>query len=78
VHFEGRSLVILFAHQNGATRIQADFDAGFASCTANAIAGKGASMLRVKRITDGRMIDVQSSSSSGVTCSVKDENALAQ
>jgi hypothetical protein len=80
VQFQGRSLVIVFMYQGGAAHIQADFDPAFASCTADVIRAKatGNSTRIAKGLTTGTSYEVESSTTSGVSCSIKDGNVFAQ
>jgi hypothetical protein len=80
VQFQGRSLVVVFVYEGGAAHIQADFDASFSSCTADVIRAKSAgNNTRIaKGMVTGTRYEVESSTTSGVSCSIKDGNVFAQ
>lgn len=78
--FQGRSLVTVSVFNGGARHIQVDFDPGFGSCSASVIIGKaaGAATFTLKSASTGVPIEVQSQSTSGAACSVRDGNVFAK
>jgi hypothetical protein len=80
VQFQGSSLVVVFAYEGGAAQIRADFDPSFTSCTANVIRGiaTGRNTRITKGLVTGNVREVESSSSSSVSCSLRDGNVFAQ
>jgi hypothetical protein len=80
INFNGRSLLILMPHgTGGATRITADLDAGFSSCSAQVTRAKESegTIIRnysgiIKRVNEIRSIQVGS-----VSCSIRSGNVFA-
>lgn len=80
INFNGRSLLILMPHgTGGATRITADLDAGFSSCSAQVTRAKEAegTIIRsysgiIKRVNEIKSIQVGS-----VSCSIHNGNVFA-
>jgi len=80
INFNGRSLLILMPHgSGGATRITADFDAGFSSCGAQVTRAKESegTVIRnysgiIKRVNEIRSIKV-----GGVSCGIRSGNVFA-
>jgi hypothetical protein len=80
ISFQGRSLVAIQMQEHGARRILVTFDAGFTSCTANVIRGKetGAQSIRTNSlIRPGAQAEIQSVTTSGVSCSMRDGNVFS-
>jgi hypothetical protein len=74
--FQGRSLIWTAASGGGgATRVQIDFDSSFGSCTASVISGKEAGANTYFK-QKGK-VEVQSTSSSGGSCSIEEGNGFA-
>jgi hypothetical protein len=78
VQFRGQSLVITFVFLSGAIHVQADFGPDFTSCTTNVIRGIGTGnkTMTVKSLTGG-IFEVQSSTTTGATCTIRDGNVFA-
>lgn len=79
INFNGRSLVVLMPYgSGGATRIMADFDAGFGSCTGQVTRGKE-SEGAITRVYSGiikRFNEVKSVQVGGVSCSIRSGNVF--
>ena len=80
--FDGRTMVVTqHGGSGGARRIVVAFNDGFAGCTAQVIRGKeeGASAIVAhSTITPGRVVEIASVSTSGVSCSVKNGNVFGE
>jgi hypothetical protein len=80
--FQGNSLIVASATKNtaAAAQIRADFDSGFASCTAKVIVGKSAGVdtYRLKSLSTGQVLEVQSRTASEAGCSIKSGNVFAE
>lgn len=82
LNFSGRSLVAVWQIGRGvaATRITADFDAGFGSCTAQVVRARetpGAIMRTFSPIIK-HDIDIRSHQVGSVSCSIRSGNVFAQ
>jgi hypothetical protein len=79
LQFQGASLVFHSIQGSSAAQIKIDFGQDFGSCTASAILGRGggAATYTLKSISTGKMIEIQSASASGASCSIKDGNVFA-
>jgi len=81
INFNGRSLLILMkSGQGGATRITADFDAGFSSCSAQvtrATEGSGTIVRRYSGIVK-HVNEIRSTQVGGASCSIRDGNVFAE
>ena len=80
INFNGRTLQILFASgSGGATRITADFDAGFSSCSAQVTRATEAPGTIVRRYSGiiKRYNEVRSTQVGGASCSTRTGNAFA-
>jgi hypothetical protein len=80
VTFNGRSLLILFASGSGrATRITADFDGAFSSCTAQVIRATEAPGTIVRQFSGiiKRYNEIRSTQIGGVSCSIRSGNVFA-
>ena len=78
--FNGRSLAVVMPHGvGGATRITADFDDGFASCSAQVTRAREApgTVIRVYSGIIKRTNEVKSIQVSGVSCSIRNGNVFA-
>ena len=78
--FNGRSLVIAMASGvGGATRIIADFDAGFGSCSAQVTRAKeaGGTIIRTYSEIIKRPIEIKSVQIRGESCSIRNGNVFA-
>ncbi len=64
----------------GIAQVRIDFDPGFASCAASAIFGReaGVTTFTFKSISTRRMIEAQSVTASGGTCTIKQGNVFAE
>lgn len=80
VQFQGHSLVTMAMFHGGARHIQINFDTGFSGCSASVILGRaaGAGTFTLKGAISGGVIEVQSQSVSGATCSLRDGNVFAK
>jgi hypothetical protein len=79
VQFQGRSLVTVLLYNGGAREIRIDFDPNFSSCSASVILGKssGAGTFTLRSSINGQMLEIQSQSTSGATCSIREGNVFA-
>lgn len=76
--FQGQSLLFDAAFRSGARRVEADFDAGYASCTARVIHGRaGGSATTAYRTLTGVDIVVHSMEVSSPSCRIVDGNVFA-
>jgi hypothetical protein len=78
--FNGRSLVVMMASGvGGATRINADFDAGFGSCSAQVTRAKeaGEAIIRAYSVIIKRAIEIKSVQIRGESCSIRSGNVFA-
>jgi len=78
--FNGRSLVVTMASGvGGATRIIADFDADFSSCSAQVTRAKqaGGTVIRLYSEIIKRPIEIRSVQVRGESCSVRNGNVFA-
>jgi hypothetical protein len=81
INFSDRSLVILMpAGAGSATRIIADFDAGFSSCSAQVTRAKESADTIVRRYSGiiKRMNEIRSTTVGSASCSIKAGNAFAE
>jgi hypothetical protein len=78
VQFQGRSLVTVLIYNGGARQIRIDFDPNFSSCSASVILGKssGAGTFTLRSTVSGQMMEIQSQSTSGATCSIREGNVF--
>ncbi len=76
VHFEGSRLVGSTAFAGGARRFVATFDPNFSSCTVSVMFGREGGHLKRKGV-DGVIYTIDSMTSSGESCSIRDGNAFA-
>ena len=80
VAFEGRTMVVTqHGASGGARRIVVSFNDGFDRCTAEVIRGKeeGAGVIVARStITPGRITEIASVKTSGVSCALKDGNVF--
>ena len=78
--FTGRSMILFMPFsQGGMRRLIVDFDAGFTTCTARVSHAKqeGASTSYARSLITKRMVEFQSSTTSGEACSVRSGNVFA-
>jgi hypothetical protein len=77
--FDGRTLVMSNSFASGAKHVSIEFDEGFSTCrVASIIWGKapGSDVVRLKVLT-GENMEIRSSISTGMTCSVQAGNVFA-
>src|SRR5262249_31389164 len=76
--FQGRSLIMTNQNEGGARQIVVDFDATFSTCQAKVMHGRevGKNAMHLSGM-NAQQIEVHSVSVSGVSCSIKEGNALA-
>jgi len=80
VDFNGRSLVLLTpSGAGGATRITADFDQGFSSCSAQVTRATEAPGTIIRRFSgiSKQFMEVKSTQVGSVSCSIRSGNAFA-
>jgi len=77
VHFEGNRLVGVETFQSGARQFSATFDSNFSSCTLTIIDAKSGGDKIRRRGPDGRMYEIDSSTTSSPSCSIQSGNAFA-
>jgi hypothetical protein len=81
INFSDRSLLIMMPSGTGAaTRITADFDAAFASCSAQVTRAKESADTIVRRYSGiiKRANEIRSTSVGGASCSIKTGNVFAE
>jgi hypothetical protein len=79
ITFNGRSLLILMPHgKGGATRISADFDSSYASCSAEVVRAKESEGTIIKNYSQiiKHMVEIRSIKVSGSACSVRSDNVF--
>jgi hypothetical protein len=78
--FRGASLLVRTQTKQAAaaTQIKVDFDAAFASCNVSVIVGKGAgvSTYRMKSLSTGEVLEVQTVSANGAACTIRNGNVF--
>jgi hypothetical protein len=74
--FDGQQLVSENSMSSGARRIQADFGAGFRSCSLRVIYGKQNGADQRHRGMDGRMYTIISTAVSAQSCTIRDGNLV--
>lgn len=75
--FEGQSLSIVSPMRSGARLVQANFGAGFSSCSLRVSFGREGGELPYHRAMDGRMYRIISTDVSGTRCAIRSGNAVA-
>ncbi len=79
ITFTGRSLLFLSPHgKGGATRINADFDSSYSSCTAEVVKAKELEGTIIKSYSGiiKRKIEIKSIKVSGAACSIRSGNVV--
>jgi hypothetical protein len=76
LRFAGNNLVGNVAFPQGAAQVTVSFDASFSSCSLNIVYGREGGGMR-RRGLDGKMYEIQSTSVSGQSCSVRAGNPFA-
>ncbi|WP_291856016.1 hypothetical protein [Bradyrhizobium sp.] len=80
INFNGRSLLVLMPYGSaGATRIVADIDAGFASCSAQVTRARESegAIIRFKSGITNNIVEIKSNQVGGISCSIRAGNVFA-
>ncbi len=76
-HFDGQQLMIDTPMRSGVRRVQATFDAGYATCRVDVRFGKEGGQDLYHRTMDGQMCTIISTDVSRQSCEIKSGNAFA-
>jgi hypothetical protein len=76
--FNGRTMLVIRNNGGIVNRVVAEFDESFTACNASVIAGKSGTgpVVKTKGLITGVAMEVQSSSTSGVSCLVRTGNVF--